>query len=136
MWHSLSLPANDPLQMKAGNQDRAKGLGRRGHGPERSILQGGTPLKPSQHGLCHALHDALCITGLVPGFVVLFHTESWWFPAFQANIGQKEDFEAAQKKALSLGAKKVMMSLPASGGFEFPLLSTMGVNPLERGPCQ
>lgn len=129
--------------MKAGNQDRAKGLGRRDHGPERSILGGGTPLllilgglKPSQCGLCHALHDALCLTGLVPGFVVLFHTESWWFPAFQANIGQKEDFEAARKKALALGAKKVMMSLPASGGFEFPLLFTMGVNPVQRGPCQ
>lgn len=129
--------------MKAGNQDRAKGLGRRGHGPERSILGGGIPLllilgglKPSQRGLCHALPDALCLTGLVLGFVVLFHTESWWFPAFQANIGQKEDFEAARKKALALGAKKVMMSLPPSGSFEFPLLSTMGVNPVERGPCQ
>jgi len=34
-----------------------------------------------------------------------------FFPHFQANIGQKEDFEAARKKALALGAKKVTASL-------------------------
>lgn len=33
-----------------------------------------------------------------------------FFPPFQANIGQKEDFEAARKKALALGAKKVTVS--------------------------
>lgn len=48
-------------------------------------------------------------------------TQSFVFTAFQANIGQKEDFEAARKKALALGAKKVPMSLP--------LLPTMGVSP-------
>lgn len=40
-----------------------------------------------------------------------------FFPPFQANIGQKEDFEAARKKALALGAKKVTVSfLPGSWG--------------------
>lgn len=81
---------------------------------------------------CHATHDALCQTGLALGFVVLFHTESFFlFTPFQANIGQKEDFEAARKKALALGAKKVTVSLP--------LLPTMGVSlgvslP-QRGDC-
>nr|XP_047909517.1 argininosuccinate synthase [Anser cygnoides] len=32
--------------------------------------------------------------------------------AYLANIGQKEDFEAARKKALALGAKKVTASIP------------------------
>lgn len=49
------------------------------------------------------------------------YTQSFVFTAFQANIGQKEDFEAARKKAVALGAKKVTMSLP--------LLPTMGVSP-------
>lgn len=35
-----------------------------------------------------------------------------FFPLFQANIGQKEDFEAARKKALALGAKKVTVPPP------------------------
>lgn len=40
-----------------------------------------------------------------------------FFPHFQANIGQKEDFEAARKKALALGAKKVTVSFfPGSWG--------------------
>lgn len=60
-------------------------------------------------------------------------TSSLFFTTFQANIGQKEDFEAARKKALALGAKKVRVSLP--------LFPTTGVNPgvshsPERGLCQ
>lgn len=43
---------------------------------------------------------------------LLSHLVLGFFP-FQANIGQKEDFEAARKKALALGAKKVKVSLPA-----------------------
>lgn len=42
-------------------------------------------------------------------FCASFQTNS--FPLLQANIGQKEDFEAARKKALALGAKKVTASL-------------------------
>lgn len=44
------------------------------------------------------------------------------FSPFQANIGQKEDFEAARKKALGLGAKKVTASLPpgAQGALSSP----------------
>lgn len=78
---------------------------------------GGTPLlpvlgalKPGQHRLCHAVHDAPSRAGLALGFVVSFQTQSGFFSPFQANIGQKEDFEAARKKALALGAKKVTVS--------------------------
>lgn len=42
-------------------------------------------------------HDSLC-----PGLY-------WPVSAPQANIGQKEDFEEARKKALKLGAKKVFI---------------------------
>lgn len=69
-------------------------------------------LKPSQHRLCRASRDAPCRAELALGFVVSFQTQSCFFHPFQANIGQKEDFEAARKKALALGAKKVTASLP------------------------
>lgn len=35
----------------------------------------------------------------------------FFFVSFQANIGQDEDFDAARKKAESLGAKKVRKSM-------------------------
>lgn len=112
--------------MRAGNQGRAKGLGRGGmalrYPPEGWNSPPAHPGCPQAQPpwLCHALHDALCQTGLALGFVVWLHTV-FFFTAFQANIGQKEDFEAARKKAVALGAKKVTMSLP--------LLPTMGVSP-------
>lgn len=72
---------------------------------------------PSHHGLHCPLGDVPCQAGLVLAFVLFFHTQSCFFPPFQANIGQKEDFEAARKKALALGAKKVTVSfLPGSWG--------------------
>jgi hypothetical protein len=45
--------------------------------------------------------DVLLLSPLSPGLIGL----SASIP--QANIGQKEDFEEARKKALKLGAKKV-----------------------------
>lgn len=65
--------------------------------------------------------------GLAPGFVVSFQTQSLLSDNFQANIGQKEDFEAARKKAQALGAKKVTASLPP--GSELPLLPAVGLGP-------
>ena len=127
MRHSLSLPANDPLLMRAVHQGRAKGLAEEGMALRYAVL-GGNPLpilgglKPSQHRLCCASHGTPCWAGLVLGFVVSFQTQSWVFSPFQANIGQKEDFEAARKKALALGAKKVTASLPpgARGALSSP----------------
>lgn len=76
-------------------------------------------------------HGAPCQSGLALGFVLSFQTQPCFFAPSQANIGQKEDFEAARKKALALGARKVTAA-PFSGhpgGSELPLLPTMALSP-------
>lgn len=82
------------------------------HGPKSPPWLGGDP---SWMALSLASAASVVLQGMFHAawvrikFCASFQTNS--FPLLQANIGQKEDFEAARKKALALGAKKVTASL-------------------------
>lgn len=78
-----------------------------------AVSQGGPPLpsilgglKPSQHGLCHASHDAPCQAGLVLGFVVSFHIQSWGFFPSRPILGRRKILRQHERKHWRWGPRR------------------------------